>query len=196
MSAILTVPYPEAANAISRKHPLMPTTDAELRWLCMMASESCGNILEIGTHFGLTARCIAVHCPNKLVFTVDYIAEKPTMLPQQVHEMPTLDTIGVWVRGLPNVFISLQDSKTFDYTGKDIGFVFIDGDHSTEGVNADSALALANARSRAERGMRTTIVWHDYYDHPWVKVKEYLNVLAQSVPIRLVADTHIAFATL
>lgn len=196
--SIISTPYPDEANRVSRKHPLMPTTDPELRWLCMMAKQSQGNILEIGTHYGLTTRCLATHCPDKLVFTVDYISDSPTMLAEQAHEMPTLTTVGMWARGVPNVLIALQDSKTFDYAGKDIGFIFIDGDHSHDGVKADTQLALKNAEVRAERGKQTVIAWHDFYDHPWVRVKAYIEEMSASLPypIRHVDGTYIAYVSI
>lgn len=189
---IPTVSYPEDARQLPRQIPCSGTLDEEIRWLCWEARRSQGNILEIGTQFGLTTRCLALACPDKLVFSVDYIVERGTMVEDQKHEMPTLATVGSWARGLPNVFLSLQDSKTFDYDGKDIGFVFIDGDHSMSGVASDTELALSYYRRR-NRPM--TIVWHDFYDHPWVAVKRYL-LTQNRFEIQHVENTHIAYLKL
>jgi hypothetical protein len=188
---IISLSYPDSALRVRRQHPDYGVTDAELRFLVWKACQSNGNILEIGTQYGLSTRALAIGCRDKLVFTVDHITDRPSMPPGQIHEMPSLDFVGMWARGLPNVFFSIQDSKTFSYDGKDIGFVFIDGDHSFEGVRADTALAVENHR-RTGKGM--TIVWHDYYDHEWVSVKRFLHDFSTQVPwdISVFDGTHMA----
>lgn len=65
----------------------------------------------------------------------------------------------VFSRDLKNVVHIGHDSKTFDYTPY-IGqcdLVFIDGDHSYDGVRADTEHAF-----RLLRDDRSVIVWHDY----------------------------------
>lgn len=191
---ISKVTYSKSVTESFGSIPTTGTSEHEIQWLCWAARNTPGNILEIGTQSGITTRNLAMACPDKLVFSVDLITDKPTMVDEQKHEMPTLRSVGFWARGLPNVMLSLQDSKTFSYTGKGIGFVFIDGDHSMDGVMADTALALAHY-SACEKPMM--IVWHDFYDHPWVAVKPYLESLNErGFDIKHVESTNIAYLSL
>ena len=70
-----------------------------------------------------------------------------------------LATAKVFSRHLKNVVHIGHNSRTFDYTPY-VGtcdLVFVDGDHSYDGVRADSAHAF-----RLLRDERSVIVWHDY----------------------------------
>ena len=176
---IISKSYPGDAAAMRRQHPDYGVTDQELKYLVWKARQCRGNIYEVGTQTGLSTRALALGCPDKLVFSVDYITDRSSMPKRQAHEMPTLSRVGLWARGRPNVLLSLQDSATFQYHGKDIGFVFIDGDHSFRGVEADTKLALEYQELTRKR---MTIVWHDYYDHDWVDVKRFIHHLSATVP--------------
>jgi hypothetical protein len=65
----------------------------------------------------------------------------------------------VFSRDLPNVVQIGHDSKTFDYAPYHgtCDLVFIDGDHSYDGVRSDTEHAF-----RLLRDDRSVIVWHDY----------------------------------
>lgn len=68
-------------------------------------------------------------------------------------------TAKVFSRHLPNVVHIGHDSRTFDYSPY-VGtcdLVFVDGDHSYDGVRADTEHAF-----RLLRDERSVIVWHDY----------------------------------
>jgi predicted O-methyltransferase YrrM len=68
-------------------------------------------------------------------------------------------TLGFFTRGLANVRHVEHDSHTLDwapYKGK-FDLVFIDGDHSYDGVRADTANAFPLLRDDS-----SLIVWHDY----------------------------------
>jgi len=68
-------------------------------------------------------------------------------------------TAGVFSRELRNVVHIGHDSKTFDYTPYlgTCDLVFIDGDHSYDGVRSDTINAF-----RLLRDEKSVIVWHDY----------------------------------
>jgi hypothetical protein len=90
--------------------------------------------------------------------------------------------IGRHALPFPNVAVRNMNSRLLDYGQLaaefgEIGFVFIDGDHSYEGVKADTELALQYLVARPEGGM---VVWHDVSEtHPeWVGVLKYLEELA------------------
>lgn len=72
---------------------------------------------------------------------------------------------GLFLRGIPNVKRIGHDSATFDFStlGK-FDLVFVDGDHSYEGVKKDTQSAFG-----ALRNEDSIIVWHDYgieYESP------------------------------
>ena len=66
---------------------------------------------------------------------------------------------GFFTREVTNVRFIKHNSKTFDFSqfGRYFDLVFIDGDHSTEGVKADTRGALSVLRDE-----NSVIVWHDY----------------------------------
>ena len=72
---------------------------------------------------------------------------------------PFVATAKFFSRPLKNVVHLGHDSKTFDYTPYlgTCDLVFIDGDHSYDGVRSDTANAF-----RLLRDERSVIVWHDY----------------------------------
>lgn len=72
---------------------------------------------------------------------------------------------GLFLQGLPNVKRIGHDSRTFDFSslGK-FDLIFVDGDHTFEGVRSDTAQVFQLLRDE-----RSLIVWHDYgaeYDTP------------------------------
>jgi hypothetical protein len=70
-----------------------------------------------------------------------------------------VETSGFFTKGLPNVTHIGHNSQTFDfspYEGR-IDLVFVDGDHSYEGVRSDTRSAY-----RLLRNDESVIVWHDY----------------------------------
>lgn len=139
-----------------------------LAWLSTQAP--AGDILEIGCNNGLTTREFALSNPDRTVYAVDFVEVHNTMVAEQQYELPTQE-FGKWCSNLPNVRLFNENSRTWDYTRAPFSFVFIDGDHSYEGVKADTERALAHLPSGS------VIVWHDYEaSHPeWCQVKRYID---------------------
>jgi hypothetical protein len=136
----------------------------ELQWIVWtIRYRTKGNIVEIGTHFGDTARELALQFPDRRIHCVDVCSpEYPVITPETVCRA---------AKSLPNVTLHLQDSKTFVYRPDyNISIIIVDGDHSWEGVRADTELALAYAKGR-----HGTIIWHDCY--LGCQVFDYLNWL-------------------
>lgn len=181
--------YPDQIIHRELRSLVSTTKPWEVVWLLWKAAQVPGNILEIGCRFGETTFEFASEFPNRTVFAVDCLDEG-VIQPWQKHERPTRETVCERARHLPNVRLALQDSKQFSYEGKQIGFVFIDGDHSFTGVKADTELALA-AKVK-------TIVWHDYYLDSVIAVKPYLDQLdlQMSCKVTLVNGTCLAFLDL
>lgn len=146
----------------------------ETKLLVYLAGTVEGGILEIGCNNALTTREFALAYPDRQVIGVDYLSEANTMVPEQQYERP-VEEFGKWAAGIPNITLMVQNSRTLDYDSLgDIGVIFIDGDHSYEGVKADTEKALAYAQ---KRGKPTLIMWHDYNEHhpAWVRVKAYID---------------------
>ncbi len=168
---------------------------AELQWLVWKASQTTGNLVEIGTCHGATTAVLAHAFPTRKIWTVDWLVNN-RLLPEQALEMPRASSVGRLAMGFNNVIQLLQDSRLLDYSRLGpVGFVFIDGDHSYDGVKADTGLVLDHHR---RTGRPMTVVWHDYYDSPWVMVKKYLGCLGPAVGVHLktVDSTSLAYADL
>lgn len=154
----------------------------ELRWIISyLKQQTRGNILEIGTFYGQTARELATHLPDRKIICVDYIGtDEYTSL--------TIDTVCKYARHLPNVDLRLGNSKDFIYDPKDdISVIIIDADHSWEGVKADTQKALDYLKGR-----HGTIIWHDY--EPSYEIHSYLQWLYDhGLLIYFVKGTTLAF---
>jgi len=201
---VTKIPYPPAAanlNIFMGVDDDTKTRPDEVRVLCALAAQTRGNLLEIGTNRGRTTRALAKQSAPRLVYAVDFIPPvcESAMAREQVNEIPTMETVCLHARNLPNVHLSLLDSKTFDYAGKNIGFVFIDGNHTLEGVRADTELALAAMRD-GQTAFPFIIAWHDYYDDRpvdscFVRVRQYLDeTFSEHWPVKHVTGTAVAYA--
>jgi hypothetical protein len=158
--------------------PLSGLFPWEAQWLVNKARTITGDILEIGTYKGATARELAVAFPNLTIHVVD------------VH-MPSyglkIEEVCMEAKDLPNVNLTIADSHTFSYP-PNLGLIFIDGDHTWEGVRIDTENALSYFRNR-----HGTIVWHDY--DPGHQVMPYLDWFERHINpgIRWVQNTMLAF---
>lgn len=130
----------------------------EVQWLIAAGYTIPGDILEIGTYKGATARELALAFPHLTVHCVDIVDPSYGLSAEQVGEE---------AKSLPNVRLTIADSKEFAYP-PGLGMVLIDGNHSWNGVRADTERALGYFRGR--RGL---IVWHDY--DPTHEVMSYLD---------------------
>lgn len=167
-----TLPIPAAAL----ERPLSVdvgrwTPPQETQLLAFLSTQApLGAILEIGCNNGLTTREFALSNPDRMVYAVDFVSPLNTMVDEQQYELPTQE-FGKWCAGLPNVQLFNENSREWDYTRAPFTFVFVDGDHSYEGVKADTERALAHLPSGS------ILVWHDYEPtHPaWCQVKRYID---------------------
>lgn len=155
--------------------------DWECKWMLEQIERIQGHILEIGTHTGGTAREIALAFPTRNLFCVDVC--------DPAYGIP-VDQIGIRARGLPNVTLTIQDSKLYEIPSG-TGVIFIDGDHTWEGVKADTEKAMHHFRTHSG-----IIIWHDYNQEfevmpylEWFAFKYHRNVLH-------VQNTSLAFLTI
>jgi hypothetical protein len=164
------------------------TSKDETILVCWLAQQASGNIVEIGCNRGLTTRALALSNPNKLVFAVDYLVPAEDSHWQD-SERPSVGDFCAHARQLPNVVVVHEDSAHLRYDAlADVGFVFIDGDHTYDAVRVDSEHAIRHIKQRGAG----TIVWHDYKSEPgWCGVKPFLDEL--EMPVFHIAGTWLAF---
>jgi hypothetical protein len=127
-----------------------------------------GHIVEIGTHLGHTAKEIATAFPTRSLFCVDCCAPEYGL---------KLEDIGSATKGMNNVALTIMDSKLYAIPSG-TGVIFIDGDHTWEGVKADTENALRHYKTH--QGL---IVWHDYNQEfevmpylEWIRFRNCLNI--------------------
>lgn len=154
------------------------TAPWECLWVMGQIEQIAGHILEIGTHLGGTMRQWARNFPTRQFICVDKCDPNYGLKPEEV---------GSRYRECPNVTLRLVDSKEFTYPDG-VGVVFIDGDHSWDGVKADTQKALDHFRRN-----QGIIIWHDY--NPEHEVMPYLNWLhyTTGLNIRQVQFTTLAY---
>lgn len=195
---IPTIPLPPE----SQSHPLIGnpgwTPHHEVKYLCWLARQVTGDILEIGCNNGQTTLELAIACPDKTVYGCDWTGA-PTMCDSQRGEQPDPARFCELARHLPNVRVFNCKSEELAYESLDLGLIFIDGDHSYEGVKKDTEKALSyfarkmqNAECRMQKTatgspilhssfplLHSYIVWHDCYPEApdWCGVWRYLQDL-------------------
>ena len=139
---IPTIPLPPE----SQSHPLIGnpgwTPHHEVKYLCWLARQVTGDILEIGCNNGQTTLELAIACPDKTVYGCDWTGA-PTMCDSQRGEQPDPARFCELARHLPNVRVFNCKSEELAYESLDLGLIFIDGDHSYEGVKKDTEKALS-----------------------------------------------------
>ena len=125
-------------------------------------------ILEIGTSHGYTTLHLARNTDARIT-TVD-VAEPSIRVYKGEVEEP-------WITEL------CQDSKTLSIRNYEM--VFVDGDHSTEGVREDTKLAF--------KCSPLVIAWHDYGNPTEPEVKPYLDKVSEAYDLYHVEDSWLCF---
>jgi precorrin-6B methylase 2 len=174
-----SIPYPDYARAVklsNPQHPFTPAHDVKVVIGEFAEHTDGGNILEIGCNLGWTTRELALAFPNSIVYAVDWPPAGQSMSAHQRGEAPSWEKSCEAARALPNVLPIIADSrKLTPGMFREVTRVFIDGDHSYEGVKRDTALAM---RMMAEyEDARWVVTWHDCYEKApdWVGVRKYLE---------------------
>lgn len=167
-------PYPIEATGVklALNHTKTPQSDAQ--WLVWKARQTVGDFVEIGTNRGEMALELSLLSEDRHVWTCDYPGNTTIQDWQKSEVLPAVE-IGVASRYRRNVHLIIEDSKKLDYDRVGpVGFVFIDGDHSAEGVTADGEKALKYfAEHKLPRP--ACIVWHDYGTGCMQGIKDYLD---------------------
>jgi hypothetical protein len=127
-----------------------------LREAVARAAAAPGPIVEIGTLFGWTTQLLAsLKSPEKELIAVENFSWNPFCIPADDHRVVTRRTLHYCIQHCrTRIFDGSARDFYETYNGPTPSMVFIDGDHSYEGVQADIAWAL-------ERGV-PVIAGHDY----------------------------------
>jgi precorrin-6B methylase 2 len=151
-----------------------------------------GDIMEIGCNAGYTTKALALAYPNKFIYAVD-LAERPPTNPDQAGVVPSWEDVCHQARNMENVvYINCNTRSKGFFVPKNVGIVFIDGDHSYTGVENDCLKSEAPDRR---------IIFHDYWDIPkgqprdWIKVKSFLDERFPASK-KLVPGTSLAYVDL
>lgn len=147
-------------------------------------------VLEIGINEGRTAELLLRTSPwIKQYCGIDVYPDFQPAWDHQRSEIPAANKVAHLVKD-PRLQTVLSIVGTYQgiqaRTGHDYDLIFIDADHSYEGVARDTAIALSVATPRA------CLVWHDY-SHDVPGVRKFLDERAIREPLIAVIGTRIAF---
>ncbi len=123
-------------------------------------------IFEIGTWEGFTSALLCRIPSVKKIVALDICDELNVEYNHGMHPLSNRKRYGKYARKSKKYSIIFEDSKTYE-PKDEFEMVFIDGDHSYDGVKNDTELAL--------KMNPKVIVWHDYGSEPGVN--DYINEL-------------------
>lgn len=154
----------------------------DMVYVCGMASAAnAKRIFEFGTYRGQTTCGLAAVCKDAQIYTLNLPPDDdPRYAP----------FIGMYIARSPDrdrITQIFSDSRTFDTTPyrESMDYIFIDGDHSYEGVKNDTEKALQLLKPGG------IIVWHDYAAKS-PGVLEYLAEFSQDRPLFRIRKTCLA----
>jgi len=160
-------------NLEMHKHDdgMLPAHDA-IALLSILAAEKPGEVLEIGTFMGHTAKAMAANLPGGLIHTVDlpmdYSEQADNQsIPKDDFHLIRRRVVGREFKGQPvEARIKQHFGDTARINFQEFGhpsFFFIDGSHTYEYCKQDSEKCLALCQGQG------TFLWHDCDDwHPGV----------------------------
>ncbi len=166
------------------------TSIYELAVVCALADlhKREKTFLEIGTNEGRSTKNIAAALSDWSIETVDLPLEQGrTVEKWQEIELLPANEVGKFCRGDPRIRVHLGHADEI-FKDRRFGAVFVDGDHSIEGVRRDTELAMRIADG--------VIIWHDYRpEDPRMGVAPYLDSLIEKgVSWHRVPRTAVAYA--
>jgi glycosyltransferase involved in cell wall biosynthesis len=179
------------------------TSDYDVKALLRLFKRVRGNYLELGCHRGLTLMQFCYNFPDAICYGVDS-SDGAGIPSNQRTECPRREEIGSHVRAFKNACVFDQKIENF-LIGQldDVAFVFIDSDHTYEGVKAATEKVLHHFYRQTDLKKRI-IAWHDYIpksqineEHPaaWIGVGDYVRTeVAPKLMCRWIRGTTVAYA--
>lgn len=161
---------------------LLPGEVDALRALANLVPED-GVMVNIGAGAGTSSLTIAEVRPNAKRYTVDISTGGP--LGGMENERNAFQK----APGLPLPVQLLGDSKQVghDWIGEKIDFLFVDGDHSPEGIEGDIANWIAHMKDGG------IMAFHDYGSNNWPAVETTVDRAMEGYEFILHIKTVIAF---
>jgi predicted O-methyltransferase YrrM len=168
----------------------------ELIYLSSLAkSTASAQIFEIGTSMGRTTLNMAINLnPGGHIYTLDlpegYIPDESCYARAQekeVRDLPRAHFLRPYLDHLP-VTLLQGESTSFDFSpwfGK-MDLVFVDGGHTSKVLESDSENALKLIKKSG------LIIWHDYGQPLCPEVEQFINNLAERLPLRRIEGTNMA----
>jgi len=158
--------------------------------ITLVASVHPRTVIEFGCNIGRTAAALLEYVPGiERYVGIDVPFGFVTAKPVQRKEVPRLP--GCEAEHDPRFELLLPEQGSQQLQGVDLpdcDAVFIDGDHSYEGVAHDTLLAMDRLRAGG------IVVWHDHNDLGTVDVAQYLHEQAAAGwDLRHVRDTWLVY---
>ncbi len=153
----------------------------------LIQSVEPASMLEIGVHYGETAKVILDNVPSIESYVGIDLTDNSRLSDEQKSAMPAHP--GKHALSDPRFFLLIRQFGSFDLSSNYLGtydVVLIDGDHSLFGVMHDTGLAVRVAKK--------LIVWHDYNEY--VDVKPFLDFIRPwfiNFSIEHIAGTWLAY---
>uniref|UniRef100_A0A831U6P4 FkbM family methyltransferase n=1 Tax=Geobacter metallireducens TaxID=28232 RepID=A0A831U6P4_GEOME len=150
--------------------------DAEV--LTILSANCDGACLDIGTSHGRSAAELASNNPSQTIYTVNLLPEQISAEETFITHLLTKEEIGSYYRKLNLNNIEQIYANTFTWvvpdTIRELGIVFVDGNHDTKAVFSDTNLIY----DRVKHG--GFILWHDF--SPTLRNKyEWINAVMTGV---------------
>lgn len=138
-------------------------TKEEAEMLSEYASKTRGDIVEIGTYRGGATQILAKANPDVTIWTVENYNDSSALHPKEILKQV----------GKNAILLSADSAALGEIWQRDIGFLWIDGDHSLKGIKRD----LVWLKWVVVGGM---IVLHDAYRN-----KPYKTLLGREMSVRI-----------
>lgn len=168
-----------------------PTSKYDISTLLFLMLKSCKkDFFEIGTWYGKTTYEIASRFPDKIIYTMDYMEDDLILSEHENKTRASKDDLCIYAEELTNVVFLYVNSHIYDFDIiKNVDFIFIDGDHSFNGVKIDTEKAI----DYLEKNSGGTIAWHDIHTKNLTQVPDYMKYLGKTQDIWYIKDSNIGF---
>jgi predicted O-methyltransferase YrrM len=169
-----------------------PTSKNDISALLWIYKKKCnGNILEIGTWFGKTTYELAVRNMDKLVYTLDYMESDLHLREiEKKTRVKLKQDLCKHAKECTNVLFLYENSHEYDFDNfANVDFIFIDGDHSYEGVKQDTEKSIEYLR----KNNGGAIAWHDVKTRKITEVPNYIDDLSKTMDVTIFENANIGF---
>ncbi len=170
----ISIPFGSTEETTSKPN------QAELLYVSVIAKYlKARNIFEFGTYIGRTSYYLTYASEESIVTTLDLPLERASK---------TGNYLGTYFQGTDRegrIRQILCDSREFDTVPfrKKMDFIFVDGDHSYEGVKNETEKAFDML---APGGI---VIWHDYNARPDVGIVNYFFEFTKKTPLFHIHNT-------